>query len=431
MARVVAPFQWDHRERAEFVVGRLMFPQSRSRYVLGAGYGDWLRGGTAWTVDYPEADRTLARLLSRLTRMDVRAVEQPVNLDDGIDPFYWPFLISGLVGAWDLTDAQAVKLREYLLRGGFLLCDSFYGTPEWEGFVESLERVFPDRPIVDLTDDHPIFHLVYDLNDRPQIPTLQHLPSRLPQRWCAAALARDSRRRRPCDGDDQLQQRLSATAAVGRTSHVYPADAAHLAVEPRRELRRLRADTLTKGTTRLLRKQTVRETARPSIFPTRPRGMKGRDAELETLARTITAHARRASRSSVPGGSGKSMLAAALGHRLRSAFGGRVDWFRISRVGFLHPERNARATFRHGARRQVACSDCGDSCRSGPQRLIVLDNHEDDRAPSPACSTRSQARTSTFVITARRCLLAGVLIFPVVCAARHVGRRARSRGSRP
>jgi len=44
------PFQWDHREHAEFVVGRLMFPQSRSRYVLGAGYGDWLRGGTAWTT---------------------------------------------------------------------------------------------------------------------------------------------------------------------------------------------------------------------------------------------------------------------------------------------------------------------------------------------------------------------------------------------
>jgi Domain of unknown function (DUF4159) len=161
---------------AEFVVGRLMFPQTRRRYVLGAGGGDWRRGGTAWTVDYPEADRTLARLLGRLSRVDVRAVEQPVNLDDGNDVYYWPFLISGLVGAWDLTDDQAKKLREYLLRGGFLLCDSFYGTPEWQGFVQSLKRVFPDRPIVELPDDHPIFHLVYDLTDRPQVPTLQHLP---------------------------------------------------------------------------------------------------------------------------------------------------------------------------------------------------------------------------------------------------------------
>jgi hypothetical protein len=144
--------------------------------MLGAGPGDWRSGGTAWTVDYPEGDRTFARLLERLTTIDVRLVEQPVNLDDDIDAYYWPFLISGLVGAWDLTDEQALKLREYLLRGGFLLCDSFYGTVEWDGFIASLQRVFPDRPIVELPDTHPIFHAVYDLTNRPQIPTWQHLP---------------------------------------------------------------------------------------------------------------------------------------------------------------------------------------------------------------------------------------------------------------
>lgn len=165
-----------YREAGEFVVGRLMFPQARRGWALGTGGGDWRRGGTAWTVDYPEGDRTFARLLARLTTIDVRVVEQPVNLDDEIDAFYWPFLISGLVGAWDLTDAQAAKLREYLLRGGFLLCDSFFGTYEWEGFVDGIRRVFPDRPILELGDDHPIFHAVYDLSDRPQIPTWQHLP---------------------------------------------------------------------------------------------------------------------------------------------------------------------------------------------------------------------------------------------------------------
>ena len=166
----------DPDRHAEFVIGRLMFPQTHRRYVLGAGGGDWHRGGTAWTVDYPDADRTLARILGRLSTIDVRLTEQPVNLDDDIDAYYWPFLISGLVGAWDLTDEQAAKLREYLLRGGFLLCDSFYGTVEWEGFVASIKRVFPDRPIIELPDDHPIFHVVYDLKDRPRIPTLQHLP---------------------------------------------------------------------------------------------------------------------------------------------------------------------------------------------------------------------------------------------------------------
>lgn len=161
---------------AEFVVGRLMFPQSRRRGVLGAGGGDWRLGGTAWTVDYPEGDRRFAELLERLTMINVRPIEQPVNLDDDIDAYYWPFLISGLVGAWDLTDAQALKLRDYLLRGGFLLCDSFYGTAEWQGFLAGISRVFPDRPIVDLPSTHPVFHTVYDLSERPRIPTWQHLP---------------------------------------------------------------------------------------------------------------------------------------------------------------------------------------------------------------------------------------------------------------
>jgi hypothetical protein len=166
----------DLNDLGEFVVGRLMFPQTRRGWMLGAGPGNWLNGGTAWTVDYPEGDRHFARLLERLTTIDVRVVEQPVNLDDGIDAYYWPFLISGLVGAWDLSDEQVAKLREYLLRGGFLLCDSFYGPVEWEGFVTGMNRVFPDRPILELPDSHPIFHAVYDLTDRPQIPTWQHLP---------------------------------------------------------------------------------------------------------------------------------------------------------------------------------------------------------------------------------------------------------------
>lgn len=165
----------DYDVPGEFVVGRLMFPNVRSGSVFGAGFGDWTQGGTAWAVDYPRGDRTFAALLRRLTNIGVRSVEQPVNLDDAVDAFYWPFMISGLVGAWDLTDSQAAKLREYLLRGGFLLCDSFYGSNEWAVFSESMKRVFPDRPIVELSDTHPIFHIVYDLTDRPQIPTWQHL----------------------------------------------------------------------------------------------------------------------------------------------------------------------------------------------------------------------------------------------------------------
>jgi hypothetical protein len=168
-----APLPPDWKVPGELVIGRLMYPGGS----FGFFGGDWRQGGTSWTDDYPRGDRTLVKMLRRFTRTSVRAVEQPVNLDDGDDVDYWPFLIVGLAQAWQLTDTQAANLREYLLRGGFIFCDSFFGTRNWVGFEESLRRVFPDRPIVDLKDDHPIFHVVFDLPRMTsvQIPNMNSL----------------------------------------------------------------------------------------------------------------------------------------------------------------------------------------------------------------------------------------------------------------
>lgn len=164
------PVPADYDEPAEWVFGRLMYPQ--------VGWGDqWRYGGTSWTIDYPRGDRHIAELVRRLSIIDARSVEQPVNLDDGDDVFNWPWLYAVEVGQWDLSDAQAAQLREYLLRGGFLMVDDFHGTREWSIFVDSMQRVFPDRPIVDLTDDDPIFHTFWDLENREQIPGLQFLIS--------------------------------------------------------------------------------------------------------------------------------------------------------------------------------------------------------------------------------------------------------------
>jgi hypothetical protein len=214
----------------EFVVGRLMFPQARQGRALGVGGGDWRLGGTAWTVDYPEGDRRFAQLLARLTTIDVRAIEQPVNLDDDIDAYYWPFLISGLVGAWELTDAQAAKLRDYLLRGGFLLCDSFYGSAEWQGFLSGITRVFPDRPIIDLPSTHPIFHTVYDLSDRPRIPTWQHLPHGYRNDGA------DPHWRAIVDDDGRVMVMIAFNNDIAdgwqrADEYRYPADAARLAIQ--------------------------------------------------------------------------------------------------------------------------------------------------------------------------------------------------------
>jgi hypothetical protein len=172
-AAAALPADWN--VPGELVVGRLMYPSAGRGFFFGSS--DWRQGGTGWTDDYPRGDRALVKMLRRFTRADVRAVEQPVNLDDGDDVHYWPFLIAGLAQSWQLTDGQAARLREHLLRGGFLFCDSFYGERNWEAFEESLRRVFPDRPIVDLADDNPVFHAAFDLPrmTAAQIPNMNSL----------------------------------------------------------------------------------------------------------------------------------------------------------------------------------------------------------------------------------------------------------------
>jgi hypothetical protein len=109
-----------------------------------------------------------------LTRIQVRSVEQPVNLDEG-DAYDWPWLYAVQVGEWGLTDAQAKELREYLLRGGFFMADDFHGTFEWEMFQQRIRKVFPDRPIVEIEDKDAIFHTVYDIDERYQVPGEAHL----------------------------------------------------------------------------------------------------------------------------------------------------------------------------------------------------------------------------------------------------------------
>ena len=168
------PMPPDWQEKAEWVQARLMYPQHPNarfgRYYRFGGSLDWREGGTSWSQDYPRADRHFATALRRLTRIHVRSVEQPVNLDDEDDVYNWPWLVAGEMGDWKLTDTQVKKLRDYLLRGGFLMLDDFWGTEEWQRFAESMVRVFPDRPMVEIESADSIFHTVYDLDDRYQVP---------------------------------------------------------------------------------------------------------------------------------------------------------------------------------------------------------------------------------------------------------------------
>jgi hypothetical protein len=165
----------DWNEKTEFAFARMMFPGGANDGYRGRFDGDFHQGLSLWTQDYPRADRHFSQALRRLSRVQVRSVEQVVDVEDGDEPFNWPWLYAVQVGEWGLTDHEAKMLRDYLLRGGFFMADDFHGTLEWEVFAESMKRVFPDRPIVDVPDDDPIFHTVFDLDEKFQMPGAAHL----------------------------------------------------------------------------------------------------------------------------------------------------------------------------------------------------------------------------------------------------------------
>lgn len=169
------PLPADWQEKTEWAFARLMFPGGPLDGYRGRFDGDWREGLTLWTQDYPKADRLFSQALKRLSRVHVRSVEQCINLEDGNEVYNWPWVYAVQVGEWGLTPGQAKVLRDYLLHGGFFMADDLHGTEEWEEFRKSMMLVFPDRPIEEVPDDDPIFHTVYDLDERFQMPGYAHL----------------------------------------------------------------------------------------------------------------------------------------------------------------------------------------------------------------------------------------------------------------
>ena len=145
--------------------GELYFTRLQYSDAYGGG-GGW-RG--AWLTDYPDAEIHFLQGISRLTRVDTGARGRIVSAtDEALMDYPWLYAVE--VGYWSLSDQEAERLREYLLRGGFLMVDDFWGTAEWAGFTESMRRVFPERPIVEIDDSHELLHVLYDLDQRIQIP---------------------------------------------------------------------------------------------------------------------------------------------------------------------------------------------------------------------------------------------------------------------
>ena len=129
------------------------------------------RQGWGWATDYPGADCKFMGGVHRLT--GVRVHPNP-NVMGIMDPelFKFPFAYAVEVGGMYLDDEEAARLREYLLRGGYLFVDDFWGGWQKANFVDQMRKVFPEREIEELPLTHPVFHTFYDLEGVMQIPNV-------------------------------------------------------------------------------------------------------------------------------------------------------------------------------------------------------------------------------------------------------------------
>ncbi len=149
---------------AEFAFVRLQYD---NYYNDGFGFG-------TWRTDFPSADSNFLRGVSRLS--NVRVMKDPIVLrfdDERI--FDYPFLYAlemGRSGGPDFSAKERATMREYLLRGGFLLIDDFWGTRQWDNFYRAFTEVFPDREIIELPADHEIFRSYYDIAGPQMIPVI-------------------------------------------------------------------------------------------------------------------------------------------------------------------------------------------------------------------------------------------------------------------
>jgi hypothetical protein len=123
----------------------------------------------SWLTDFPDSDLNFSFRLQQMTSLKVDPKGKILSLTDP-ELFDYPFIYMLEVGSLQFTDEEVTALRRYLLNGGFLMVDDFWGEDEWESFREQMKRVFKERETVDLPLDHAIFHCVFDLKIKPQIP---------------------------------------------------------------------------------------------------------------------------------------------------------------------------------------------------------------------------------------------------------------------
>ncbi len=143
-----------------------VFTFARLRYLHGGRGG---RGG--WSTDIPDSDLNLSYRLQQMTALRVDPDGRVLGLTDG-DLANYPWIYIVEAGALYLSDAECKRLRDYLLNGGFLMFDDFWGERDWENMAEVMKQVFPERDFVELPLDHPLYHCVFDIRAKGQVPNV-------------------------------------------------------------------------------------------------------------------------------------------------------------------------------------------------------------------------------------------------------------------
>jgi hypothetical protein len=153
-----------------FTFARIRYSSGYGGRGYGRGYGRGFSGGN-WATDYPDSDLNFSYRLHQLTSLEVNPDGVILQLTDP-ELFHYPFIYIVEPGGLTFTEEEIPILRRYLLNGGFLMVDDFWGEDEWYNFYYEIKRVFPEREPVELPVSHPIFHAVFDLKEKPQIPSI-------------------------------------------------------------------------------------------------------------------------------------------------------------------------------------------------------------------------------------------------------------------
>ena len=173
IARTGQDLRLDETPRSDARLGGLEWTFVRIRYSSEANRLEQFRRiywSDPWAIDAPAAEQNLSRRMARVTSI---RVNDPIVLelsDDRIWEYPWLYFVEP--SNIEFSETEVAILREFLLRGGTATFDDFQGPVEWDLVERQLKWVFPDRAIVPLTPEHPVFSCFYDLELYPQIPGL-------------------------------------------------------------------------------------------------------------------------------------------------------------------------------------------------------------------------------------------------------------------